>query len=90
LASINFVDATNDVTNWTNRDVNNELSNIAMVAASLSAEVRCPRNSSHVFADDWATVQCMQHQEHLSVGAFYDLFLQHPSVERFDMLCRYK
>jgi len=59
------------------------------VIVTASAEVRCPRNASNVFADDWASQQCGQHQEHLSAGGFYELFLQHPSTERFDMLCRY-
>ena len=58
------------------------------VTVTASSNVRCPRNASNVFADDWAAEQCIQHEQHLSAGGFYELFLQHPSAERFDMLCR--
>ena len=60
------------------------------VTVTESAEVRCPRNVSNVFGaeDEWSSEQCGQHEQHLSVGRFYELFLQHPTVDRFDMLCR--
>ena len=59
-----------------------------VVTASASAQVRCPQNVSNVFADEWASQQCGQHEQHLSAGGFYELFLQHPTTDRFDMLCR--
>ena len=64
--------------------------NIVFVTVTVpaSAEVRCPRNASNVFADEWASERCGQHEQHLSAGDFYELFLQHPTTDRFDMLCR--
>ena len=65
------------------------IAKLRVVIVTESAEVRCPRNSSNVFADEWASQQCGHHEHHLSAGGFYELFLQHPTAERFDMLCRY-
>jgi len=62
---------------------------MVVVVVSASADDRCPRNASNVFDDEWSSGQCGQHEQQLAAGRFYELFLQHPSPDRFDVLCRY-